>query len=257
MEGTRWFFDEFAKKNKSCFSLLDKRKKKEKTKTKRSNTMNDVAPPLYGSGNLAVVAASHHPPQQRSEGTKLFELEPVRERVERRETEREAAEDPPATANASASPFFFSLFPCLALSLFLSKPIQNTPGARASCRDSPWTCGHRRGEWRKLGKKNEDDIRSSNSPTSFFGRPLLSPLFPPLLTSPRLDSSSPARPRSSAPSSSSESAARSPGAAPSPSSPGRARPWPSLRHLLRARSSSTEVRARRRRWARRSRPPSR
>jgi len=152
---------------------------------------------------------------------------------------------------------FFPLSLSRSLSLFLSKPIQTTPGARASCRDSPWTCGHRRGEWRKLGKKHEDDIRSSNSPTSFFGRPLLSPFFPPLLTSPRLDSSSPARPRSSAPSSSSESAARSPGAAPSPSSPGRARTWPSLRHLPRARSSSTEVRARRRRWARRSRPPSR
>ena len=45
--------------------------------------MNDVAPPLYGSGLPAGAAAARHPPQQQqqNEGAKIFELEPVRERA--------------------------------------------------------------------------------------------------------------------------------------------------------------------------------
>ena len=61
-------------------------RRKRKGKKKKDRTpMNDVAPPLYGSGLPAVTAHAAHPPQQqRSDGAKLFELEPVRENVERR-----------------------------------------------------------------------------------------------------------------------------------------------------------------------------
>lgn len=73
-------------------------------------------------------------------------------RERKKERENEEAEDPTATANAnpSTSPFLFSFF---------FKPIKTAPGARASRRDSPGPPGHRRGEWRKLERKNKTGTR--------------------------------------------------------------------------------------------------
>ena len=87
-EGSRCVFSEEVA---PCFfhftlSTTDERRRKNEDVEDRAPTMNDVAPPLYGSGLPAVVSAPHPQQQQQSDGTKLFELEPVREEEER-ETE--------------------------------------------------------------------------------------------------------------------------------------------------------------------------